>query len=397
MSSRPLNFGIVGGGIGGLAAAVALRRIGAEVTVYEQAAVLREAGAGLMLWPNGSRVMRDWGLLPAVAARGGRASHFVLRGRSGAVLMKLPVDQFDTPAFCLRRTDLLAVLLSEFPSGQIRLGHQLAEIAPPSDQVERDLSPARLNGVRLRFENGAVAEHDAVIGADGIYSRVRAALNDRTVPVYHGYIIWRGVATFDGAGLDPAWNSETWGLGQRFGLLNTGQGRYTWYATANLPSTHPDTGLGRRAELLRRFAGWHAPIATVLERTPETAILKNGAFDLPPLRRWGEGRITLLGDAAHPCTPNLGQGACLALEDAATLARCVAMTTPLNEALRRYEALRLARTRHIQQRSRLLGWIGQWNDDLLAAGRQTLASWLPGAWFGPGLRRIYGFDAARIE
>jgi 2-polyprenyl-6-methoxyphenol hydroxylase-like FAD-dependent oxidoreductase len=391
MAGRPLNFGIVGGGIGGLAAAVALRRIGAEVTVYEQAAELREAGAGLMLWPNGSRVMRDWGLLPAVAARGGRASHFVLRRRSGAVLMKFPVDPFETAAFCLRRTDLLAVLLSELPGGQIRLGHRLAEIAP-----QRDLG-ARLNGVGLRFENGAVAVHDAVIGADGIHSRVRAALNDRTEPVYHGYIIWRGVATFDGGGFDPAWNSETWGRGQRFGLLNTGQGRYTWYATANLPSTHPDTGRGRRAELLERFAGWHAPIATVLERTPEAAILKHGAFDLPPLRRWGEGRITLLGDAAHPCTPNLGQGACLALEDAATLARCVAMTAPVDAALRRYEALRLARTRQIQQRSRLLGWIGQWNDDLLAAGRQSLASCVPSAWFSPGLRRVWGFDAARIE
>ena len=387
MASRPLNFGIVGGGIGGLAAAVALRRIGADVTVYEQATELREAGAGLMLWPNGSRVMRDWGLLAAVAARGGRTSHFVLRRRSGAVLMKLPVDQFETPALCLRRSDLLAVLLSEFPADQIRLGHQL---------VERDLR-ARLNSVQLRFENGAVAEHDAVIGADGIHSRVRAALNDRTAPIYHGYIIWRGVATFDGAGLDPEWNSETWGRGQRFGLLNTGQGRYTWYATANLPATHPDTAGGRRAELLRRFAGWHAPIAAVLECTSEAAILKNGAFDLPPLRRWGEHRITLLGDAAHPCTPNLGQGACMALEDAATLARCVAMTVPVEEALRRYEALRLSRTRHIQQRSRLLGWIGQADDDFLASGRQTLAGWLPSAWLGPGLRRIYGFDSARIE
>lgn len=385
MASRPLNLGIVGGGIGGLAAAVALRRIGVEVTVYEQAAELREAGAGLMLWPNGSRVMRDWGLLEAVAARGGRASHFVLRRHTGEVLLKLPVDQFETPAFCLRRSDLLAVLLAGFAGEKIRLAHRLAAMTPLSDRVQ------------LRFETGAVAEHDAVIGADGIHSRVRAALNDHTAPVYHGYLIWRGVVGFDGAGVDPGWNSETWGRGQRFGLLNTGQGRYTWYATANLPANHPDRDGGRREELLSRFAGWHAPILTVLEHTPESAILKNGAFDLPPLRRWGDGRITLLGDAAHPCTPNLGQGACMALEDAATLARCLAKIKPIEEALRRYESLRLARTRHIQQRSRLLGRIGQCHEVLLAASRQTLAGWLPAAWLSPGLRRIYGFDAARIE
>jgi len=385
MPSRPLNLGIVGGGIGGLAAAVALRRIGAEVTVYEQATELREAGAGLMLWPNGSRVMRDWGLLEAVAAHGGRTSYFVLRSRTGSVLMKVPVDQFETPAFCLRRSDLLAVLMAELVGQKIRLGHQLAAMAQLPDRVQ------------LRFETGAVAEHDAVIGADGIHSRVRAALNDHTAPVYHGYLIWRGVVAFDGGGVDPGWNCETWGRGQRFGLLNTGHGRYTWYATANLPANHPDGNGGRREELLSRFAGWHAPIATVLDRTPEQAILKNGAFDLPPLRRWGQGRITLLGDAAHPCTPNLGQGACMALEDAATLARCVARTEPIAEALRRYESLRLARTRHIQQRSRLLGRIGQCHGDFWAAGRQTIAAWLPGAWLRPGLRRIYGFDAARLE
>ena len=274
-------------------------------------------------------------------------------------------------------------MLSKFPSGQIRTGHQLAEITP------------HLNGVRLQFENGPIADHGghrrgwhSLAGA----LRARRPGNPFTTATLSGE-----VAAFDGAGLDPRWNSETWGCGQRFGLLNTGQGRYTWYATANLPATHPDTGEGRRAELLRRFAGWHAPISTVLEQTAEADILKNGAFDLPPLGRWGAGRITLLGDAAHPTTPNLGQGACMALEDAATLARCVAMTAPVEEALRRYESLRRNRTRHIQERSRLLGWLGLWNDDLLAAGRQPLASWLPGAWFGPGLRRIYGFDAARIE
>ena len=385
MTSRQLNFGIVGGGIGGLAAAVALHQAGIHVTVYEQAPELREAGAGLMLWPNGSRIMRDWGLLPAVTARAGRASHFVLRRPNGAVLMKIPVDAFETPALCLRRADLLALLTAAFPAAQIRLGHALTELVEQGDQV------------RLRFASGTEAWHDAVIGADGIHSFVRAALGDRTLPIYHGYIIWRGVTEYDGSAIESGGNSEAWGRGQRFGLLDTGQGRYTWYATANLPADHPDEPAGRRAELLGRFAGWHSSVTAVIERTPESAILKNGAFDLPRLERWGAGRITLLGDAAHPCTPNLGQGACLALEDAATLARCVARTAPVSEALRRYETLRQDRSSHLQQRSRWLGALGQWSDDFAATARNQIASWLPPAWLNSSLRRVYGFDAARIE
>jgi len=200
------------------------------------------------------------------------------------------------------------------------------------------------------------------------------------------------LASFAGAGAERRSNSETWGQGHRFGLLNTGDGRFTWYATANLPAGHTDDPAGRKAELLRRFGNWHAPVAQVIEQTPEAAILKNGAYDLPRLRRWGRGRVTLLGDAAHPCTPNLGQGGCMALEDALTLAKCCAIDRPIEESLRRYETLRQRRTYQIQLRSRLLGSLGQWEDDVLVSARHWLTRTLPARWLERELSAVYAYQ-----
>ena len=180
-------------------------------------------------------------------------------------------------------------------------------------------------GVRVNFVRNVPgekvsAEHDFVIGADGVRSRVRSQLLGVHQPIYRGYTIWRGLARLVGA-VPSGSNSETWGRGKRFGILNTGGDRFTWYATANTDPGHVDSSEGRQGELLRMFAGWHEPIERLIGATDESSILKNGAYDLAPLKRWGYGRIMLLGDAAHPCTPNLGLGGCMALEDALVLAK----------------------------------------------------------------------------
>jgi 2-polyprenyl-6-methoxyphenol hydroxylase-like FAD-dependent oxidoreductase len=158
-----------------------------------------------------------------------------------------------------------------------------------------------------------------------------------------------------------------------------------------VPSEHLDAQSGRKRELQKLFAGWHEPIADFLETTDEGEILKNGARDCAPRRRWGIGMVTLLGDAAHPCTPNLGQGGCMALEDALVLAKCVERETSLQGALRRYESLRFSRTRHIQQRSLLIGHIGQWQNALFVTGRQMVTRMLPAKLIEHNLRRVYSY------
>jgi 2-polyprenyl-6-methoxyphenol hydroxylase-like FAD-dependent oxidoreductase len=374
------NIGIVGGGIGGIATAVALHRAGIDATVYERAPQLREVGAGMMLWPNATRVLRRLGLLEDVMARSGSSTHFLVRASSGTVLMNIALGEFDVPAICMRRSDLLAVLLAALPPGSIRLGHALNKLEQSKDKV------------RISFASGLVAEHDAVIGADGIRSRVRSELFGHSDPIYRGYTVWRGVASYDGGAIVPGANSETWGAGKRFGILNTGPGKFTWYAAVNVPPNHLDAHVGRKRELQEALVGWHEPIADLIAATSDDEIMKNGAYDLVPLRRWGEGRVTLLGDAAHPCTPNLGQGGCMALEDAAVLAKCFSRETSPEVALRRYETLRRQRTRHIQQRSRLMGEIAQWENRIVVAGRRVVTGLLPARLFEHNLRRVYSYE-----
>jgi len=179
----------------------------------------------------------------------------------------------------------------------------------------------------------------------------------------------------------------------RFGILNTGHRRFTWYATANRPANHPDSASRRKCEVQQLFNGWHEPIADFLESMDENEILKNGALDCALLRRWGRGAVTLLGDAAHPCTPNLGQGGCMALEDAVVLAKCLGSGLLLRTALRRYEALRRHRTRHIQQRSLLMGYIGQWRAPLFVNGRNIVTRMLPARLIERNLRSVDSYAA----
>jgi 2-polyprenyl-6-methoxyphenol hydroxylase-like FAD-dependent oxidoreductase len=359
---------------------VALHQAGIDATVYERALRLYEVGAGMMLWPNATRVLRDLGLLDRVVARSGPNTHFLVRTSGGKILMNLALGRFDVPAVCTRRADLLHVLLSALPLDRVRLGCELHRL----EQSRRT--------VRLTFSNGQIAEHDAVIGADGIRSRVRAELFGPSLPIYRGYTVWRGVAEWDGAAIPAGANSETWGAGKRFGILNTGDGKFTWYATANVPPDHKDAAGGRKHELRRMFEGWHQPVADLIDATDAGGILKNGARDSAPLRQWGRGMVTLLGDAAHPCTPNLGQGGCMALEDAMVLAKCAAAEYSLKAALRRYESLRSHRTRHIQQRSLLMGRIGQFENRLFVAGRGIVTSLLPSRLIEHNLRRVYSYQ-----
>ena len=374
-----INVGIVGGGIGGIATAVALQQAGIDAVVYERASEHREFGAGMMLWPNATRVLRGFGLLEDILARSGSSTHFLVRASSGTVLMDIALGKFEVPAICMRRSDLLNILLSAVSPNCVQLGHKLSKLEQSKDRV------------RLTFESGRVTEHDLVIGADGIRSRVRSELFGSIEPTYRGYSVWRGLAHYQGKDIRPGANSETWGVGKRFGILNVGHGKFTWYATANEPPGWLNSPTDWKRELLTSFQHWHKPITDLIAATPDSEILKNGAYDLAHLRHWTKGRVTLLGDAAHPCTPNLGQGGGMALEDAAMFARCLTEANTPEAALNRYERLRRHRTRHIQQRSRLMGGIGQWENPIVVAGRRAVTGVLPALFFELRLRRVYSY------
>jgi 2-polyprenyl-6-methoxyphenol hydroxylase-like FAD-dependent oxidoreductase len=374
---------IIGGEIGGLAAAVALRQVGIEAVVYERATELREVGAGLILWPNALRALEMLGLAEAVRAVSLAAGGSALLTKEGVRLLGGPTGaalerDFRTPAAAVHRAELLGVLLQALGEGVVHLGARCTGCRQEKE------------GVTALFDDGAAARGDLLVGADGLRSAVRAQMFGTGGLRYAGYTAWRGVAAF---ALDGGEWFESWGRGERFGAGPLTRGRAYWYATANTPEGSADAPMGRRRELLERFRGWHAPVAALVEATAEAGILRNDIYDRDPLPRWSAGAVTLLGDAAHPTTPNIGQGACQALEDAVVLARCLRESADLAAAFRAYEARRRARTRAITLFSRRIGRVAQWEHPVACLLRDRLMARTPAYVRRRQMERWFRFEA----
>jgi 2-polyprenyl-6-methoxyphenol hydroxylase-like FAD-dependent oxidoreductase len=351
---------VIGGGIGGLAAALGLRRGGWEVEVYERAPEIREVGAGLTLWANGLRALELLGVGQAVREVSLPDAEGGVWSREGELLIPATgrelLERYGG-LVALHRAELQRLLLDALGAEHVRCGAELAGFAQDA------------RGVTARFADGSEAAGDVLVGADGLRSAVRAGVHGAAPPVYAGYTSWRAVLPFPVDRLRPG---ETWGPGARFGRVPLRDGRVYWYATRNAPEGARAAG-GEKAELREAFRGWHDPVPALVEATDEGAILRTDLYDRPPLRRWGTGRVTLLGDAAHPMTPNLGQGAGQALEDAVVLARSLADAGDVEPALRRYEAVRAPRANAFVVRSRRVGQIGQWEHPVAVRLRTWLA------------------------
>jgi len=369
---------VVGGGIGGLSAAIALRRAGVQAEVYERRPELREAGAGISLWPNATRQLRRWGLLDDVLRRGFRFVTGEMRDPRGAVLTRMHLPAADAPSVLIHRGDLHAVLADALPPWAVRTGAGLVSFREVAGGVEAD------------FGRAGRAQGPFLVGADGLRSAVRRGLLGDGEPLYRGYRVWRGVAA--AGAVEWASLTETLGRGQRFGIVPVGGGRVAWWATANEPEDADDAVEGRKARLLRLFGDWHRPVPQLIEATEEGEILRHGTYDRPPVRHWGRGRVTLLGDAAHPATPNLGQGGCLAIEDAAVLARSLAETDDVPAALRAFEARRFRRTARITRESLRYGRVGQWQHAGAVRLRETLLRLAPSAVTRATFQRIFAFE-----
>ena len=356
---------IIGGGIGGVSAAIALLRVGIEAVVFEQADALREVGAGLSLWTNAVEALRKLGAEEAVLATGSILERFEARTWQGDLLTETSFGELGrrlgAPNVLVHRAELLRGLA-------LLIDESLVCCRARCVAFEENA-----HGVTARFADGRKAEGDLLIGADGLHSVIRGKLVGETKPRYSGYTGWRGLAQFVHEKFPEGYGIESWGPGRRFGLHHCGPGRVYWYATKNLPERTPAAAAGHQAEVLASFGGWHTPIPEVIRATESSAILRNDIVDRKPVKHWGRGRVTLLGDAAHPTTPNLGQGACQAIEDAVVLASCLRKASDVHSALRSYESQRLAWTADITNKSWLIGKICQWENPLACWLRNKLS------------------------
>ena len=373
LSSR--SIAVVGAGMGGLAAAATLRGVGMEVTVYEQAPGFARVGAGIQMMPNSMKVLRRIGIEDSLRETSFKPfSHLNREWDTGKVLRELPMPEelFGAPYLCMHRADLTDALASAISPDSIQFNRKL---------VGLEESPA---GVTLAFEDGTSAVADAVVAADGVHSLVRDLVVGPDEPIHKGRIAYRAVyssALLKGRDIGPS-RTKWWGPDRHIVIYYVTASRSEVYFVTSVPepadwvTKESWSAKGDVEEVRAAYQGFHADVCAVLEACPDCH--KWAILEREPLPRWSDGRVVLLGDACHPMTPYMAQGAATAIEDAAVLARCLEAVDgeDIEGAFRRYEAHRKPRTARIQAISSANTWMQGGEED---------TSWLYGydAWSVP--------------
>src|SRR3954451_3835348 len=326
---------VVGAGLGGLSAGLALRRAGADIQAFERAPALEAitVGIGMVLWPNGMSAPRGLG----VEAAGHRIDRLEFYAAAGRRLNAWEVGEIGqrmgAPSLSLSRGELHRTLADAYGPHEIAFGADLAAYEDDDD------------GVTVVFKDGRRERGDVLIGADGIVSPIRRRLTGHgppEFPPYAGYTIWHAIIDHPQQDVPPGVFTLLFGRGHRFAHYRIDDQRVCW---SGIGFVEPGgEKFIRKGDALAMFSGYRAPVPALIEQTDEGRIQRHDIFGGNPLERWGLGRVTLMGDAAHPMTTNLGQGAGMAIEDAVVLAQCLQQADRPADGLRAYERRRIART-----------------------------------------------------
>ncbi|MBD2068225.1 FAD-dependent monooxygenase [Leptolyngbya sp. FACHB-671] len=345
-----MDIAIIGGGIGGLATANALFKKGFKVQVYERAQALRPIGAGLSLTPNGLNSLNaiQPAIVESIMSAGSPTHTLTLKRSTGEVIASEPMttmQQYGQPMLNIQWSKLQAILASTLPPEIIHLQHHCVGFEQQDNKVE------------VHFANGKTVQADLLIGADGINSVVRQELIGDGTPTYAGRMSWRAVIQYPHEQLSPNIATlVTASDGKNIVLIDVGEGYTFWSAGVLLADDSVcQQASDAKARVLEFFAGWTEPVEAIIEATPEEDIVERPIWDRLPLPHWSKGRVTLLGDAAHPVVPSLGQGANMAFEDAYELAEYLSTAPDIETALNAYENSRVPRTEVIYNRSAVRG------------------------------------------
>ncbi len=376
---------VIGGGIAGLAASIALAQAGFDTHVYEQADDLREIGAGLSVWDNGLAALDCLGALEPVLSAASPIRRLVNADWRGRVLQRCSIGRLGRHV-AIQRPELFDTLRRASPAA-VHTARRLVG-------VDQDTG-----GITARFADGTEARAPLLVGADGLWSVVRSRLFPALQPRYAGHVAWRGIADFE----HPRWPLgdalSIMGCAKHFAIEPLTGGRIFWYSTLNLPHDAPVPAPGFfKSELLAAFGDCHDPVPALIRATPEDRIIRNRIYDLPAPRAWVSSRIALVGDAAHAMRPNLGQGACQAIEDAVVLGACLSRHADIPAALRAYQRRRRRRARWVVFWSRQISLMEQVESPAAVAARDFWLRWLnPGIVNLPWFWTIVKFRAPEVR
>ncbi|GAA5235528.1 FAD-dependent urate hydroxylase HpxO [Verticiella sediminum] len=342
-----MKVSIIGAGMGGLSAGIALKRLGYEVKVFEKVEAIRPVGAAISLWPNGVKCLNYLGLAEQVAALGGRMDHMAyVDGASGRTMTRFSlqplVEQAGQRPYPVARAGLQDMLMRAFGPEDIALGMPLVGVEDGA------------SAVTAVFANGQTVASDVLIGADGTHSVVRGhVLGHQPERRYAGYVNWNGLVEIDTA-IAPADQWTTFvGEGKRVSVMPVAGNRFYFFFDVPLPKGQANERATYKAILREHFRGWAAPVQTLIERIDENGTNRVEIHDIEPFDTWTRGRVALLGDAAHSTTPDIGQGGCAAMEDAVVLAIALQTNTlGVEDALRRYAQRRVQRASDLVLRAR---------------------------------------------
>jgi len=363
-----MKIGISGAGIAGLTAAIALQQAGIAYTIYEAASEIKPVGAGIALAANAIKAFKKLGIDEAIMSKGRLLDAFVIKDSTGKVITKTDSRslalKYGADNFAIHRADLHEALLAFVNNKNLRTNKRCIDFEENGDRLV------------LHFADGSTDEVDYLLACDGIHSPIRKKLLPETNPRFAGYTCWRAVVEMSDLPLNET--SETWGTAGRIGIVPLTKNQVYWFAC--IPAKAHDAGMKNytTTDLLRHFGGFHAPVGEILRHTRDEQLIHGDICDLKPLNRFAFGKILLMGDAAHATTPNMGQGACQAIEDAAVLASELQRGhASLEQLFLAFEKRRLGRTRSIIVRSRKIGQVAQVQNAWLAAFRNFVLRALP--------------------
>lgn len=370
---------IIGGGIAGLCSAITLQQIGMKVKVYEKSAEPNVAGAGIIIAPNALQALEPYGISDEIIRQSNPSGGIQILSEQGRPISELAIPSGYGTLHSIHRKDLHRILISALPPGTVEWGKQLQQLEQKDHHV------------RVTFRDGSHAVGDLAVAADGIHSNIRKQLIPKDTYRYSGYTCWRGVVSADGLpGLSRRF-IETWGTKGRFGIIPLPNNKVYWYATVNARQADPHMANYTTKDLYRLFKDYHDPIPDLLFNAASHDFIHRDVVDIAPMERFYSDRVVVIGDAAHAITPNMGQGACQAIEDARILAECLRIHSNVQEAFADYDARRRGRIEEISKQSWKVGRIAQSESFLFTRIRNQLMKHAPKQIYRNQAKRLYEF------